>query len=72
MNSKAINKLSLSFLVITFWYDDQIHDDRQKSDFTTEIVNIYNKYNNIRKRLNWDHYQKSMKKMEEIWESSFY
>lgn len=44
MNSKAINKLPLSFLVITFWYDDQIHDDRQKSDFTTEIVNIYNKY----------------------------
>jgi len=44
MNSKAKNKLSLSFLVFTFWYDNQIHDDRQKSDFTTEIVNIYNKY----------------------------
>ena len=44
MNSKAKNKLSLSYLVFTFWYDNQIHDDRQKSDFTTEIVNIYNKY----------------------------
>ena len=50
-----MNKLSLSFLMITFKYDHQIHDDRQKSDFTTEILTyVTNIKPIIRSKYTWE------------------